>query len=141
MKVDGCRFGNFSWKARNCFVAAANCFTAFGGKDLLTARPGKQKGPRGERGTLVEVELADALPGLAAAEHAAEGATLDTQAVRAAHRDRRVVVATGVWIVNAADPLAIGRLHVDQDAFIGLDRIAAKVLAALLDAHIALVLL
>src|SRR5262245_14919961 len=85
-----------------------------------------------------DLSLADALPGLAAAEHAAEGATLDAQRVRAAHRDGRVVVAAGVRIMNAANPLGFGRLHVDQDALVAFHRIAAQILAALLDAHIAL---
>src|SRR5262245_64846909 len=81
-------------------------------------------------------KLADALPGLAAAEHAAEGATLDLEHVRSLHRHRRVVVAAAVGIVDPAGPLvAVGRLHVDENALAGLIGIAAEILAALLDAH------
>src|SRR3954452_23623002 len=82
---------------------------------------------------------ADAAAGLAAAEHAAEGATLHTHCIRALHRDRRVVVAAGVGIVDAAAPLRAVGLHVDQDALVGLCGVAAEIDAALLDADIALV--
>src|SRR5437868_11142758 len=84
--------------------------------------------------------LADALPGLAAAEHAAEGATLNLQLVRALHRNRRVVVAAAVRIVDPAGPVAVGGFHVDEDPLAGVDGVAAKILAALFDADIALVL-
>src|SRR3954470_23680174 len=83
---------------------------------------------------------AHALPGLAAAEHAAEGAALHAHCIRTLHRDRRVVVAAGVGIVNAAAPLRAVGLHVDQDALVGLCGVAAEIDAALLDADIALVL-
>src|SRR5271156_2661551 len=83
--------------------------------------------------------LADALPGLAAAEHAAEGATLNLQRVGALHRDRGVVFAAAVRVVNLASPFQARRLHADQDFLAGLHRIAAKVLAAFLDANVALV--
>src|SRR3978361_523108 len=49
--------------------------------------------------------LAHALPGLTAAEHAAEGATLHAKGHGALHRYRRVVVAATVGIVDAAGPL------------------------------------
>src|SRR4051794_32103159 len=80
------------------------------------------------------------LPGLAAAEHAAKGATLHAHRVRALHRDGRVIVAAGVGIVDAAAPLRAFGLHVDQDAVIGLLGVAAQIDAALLDANVALVL-
>src|SRR3954468_23313063 len=83
---------------------------------------------------------AHALPGLAAAEHAAEGATLHAHRIRALHRDRRVVVLAGVGIVDAAAPLRAVGLHVDQNALVGLRGEAAEIGAALLDADIALVL-
>src|SRR6185312_7858626 len=83
--------------------------------------------------------LADALPGLAAAEQATEGAALDFQDVRTLHRDRGVVIAAGVRIVDAAGPFAVGGLHVDQDLLIGVFGVAAQIGAALLDAHVALV--
>src|ERR1700733_13783497 len=83
--------------------------------------------------------LADALPGLAAAEHAAECATLNLQRVGALHRDRGVVIAAAVRIVNLAGPFRALWLHADQDFRAGLHRIAAEVLTAFLDANIALV--
>src|ERR1700722_5354076 len=64
--------------------------------------------------------LADAAPGLAAAEHAAEGAALDPQRVRPLHGDIGVVVLARVRIVN-------------------LPGISAKILAALFDANQSLV--
>src|ERR1700755_3470604 len=82
---------------------------------------------------------ADALPGLAAAEHAAESAALDLEQVRSPHRDRGVVILAAVGVVDAAAPLRPFGLHVDQDAFAVLDGIAAQIGAALLDADIALV--
>src|SRR3954452_25184916 len=83
---------------------------------------------------------AHALPGLAAAEHAAEGAALHAHRIRALHRDRRVVVAAGVGIVDVAAPLRAVGLHVDQVALVGLRGIAAAIDTALFDANIALVL-
>src|SRR3954453_17922470 len=83
---------------------------------------------------------AHALPGLAAAEHAAEGAALHAHCIRALHRDRRVVIAAAVGIVDAAAPPRAVGLHVDQDALIGLRGVAAEIDAALFDADIALVL-
>src|SRR6478609_1384053 len=83
---------------------------------------------------------AHALPGLAAAEHAAEGAALHAHRIRTLHRDGRVVIAAGIGIVDAAAPLRALGLHVDQDALIGLLGVAAEVDAALLDANVALVL-
>src|ERR1700761_9242531 len=83
--------------------------------------------------------LADALPVLAAAEHAAECATLNLQRVGALHRDRGVVIAAAVGIVDAARPFVAGRLHADQHLGVGIDGIAAEIGAALLDPHLALV--
>src|SRR5947209_794521 len=73
----------------------------------------------------------DAGPGLAAAENAAEGATLDPEAVGALQRDRGIVGAAGVRIEDPAAPFGVlGGLHVDQNLFAVLvrflvDRIAA----------------
>src|SRR5580704_236977 len=64
--------------------------------------------------------LADALPGLAAAEHAAECAALHLQGIRPLHRDRRVVIAARVRIVDLAGPFRTRRLHADQDLLAGL---------------------
>src|SRR3954451_14453529 len=83
---------------------------------------------------------AHALPGLAAAEHAAEGAALHAHCIRALHRDRRVVIAAGVGILDTAAPLRAVGLHVDQDALVGLCGVAAEIDPALFDADIALVL-
>src|SRR5258706_11504457 len=81
----------------------------------------------------------DAGPVLAAAEYAAEGATLDAQAVGAFQRDRRVIGAAGVRIEDPAAPFGVlAGLHVDQNLFAVLvrflvDGIAAKISAALLN--------
>src|SRR5260370_33868406 len=80
---------------------------------------------------------ADAFPGLAAAEHAAEGATLNLEGIGALQGDRRVVVAAAVRIVNPAAPFRAFRLHVDQDLLAGLLGIAAEIGAALFDANVA----
>src|SRR6201985_3140133 len=64
--------------------------------------------------------LADGPPGLAAAEHAAERAALHLQRIGALHRDRRVVIAAAVRIVNPAGPFRAQRLHVDQNLFAAL---------------------
>src|SRR3954453_3782639 len=80
---------------------------------------------------------AHALPGLAAAEHAAEGAALHTHCIRALHRDRRVVIAAGVGIVDAPAPLRAVGLHVDQGALIGLRGVAGEFAPALLEADLA----
>src|SRR3954452_4862090 len=81
---------------------------------------------------------ADALPGLAAAEQAAEGAALNPQGVRVLEDDGGVVVAAAVGIMDAADPFAVLRLHIDQDLLARLLGIAADVRAARLDYNIAL---
>src|SRR5207244_398323 len=83
---------------------------------------------------------ARALPGLAVAEHAAEGAALDLERIGALQRNRRVVIAATVGIMNPARPLAALRLHVDQDPCAGVDGIAAQIGAAFLDANVALAL-
>src|SRR5215213_5315086 len=87
----------------------------------------------------------DAGPGLAATEHAAEGAALDTQTVGALQRDRRVVGAAGIRIENPAAPLVLAGLHVDQNLFAILvrllvDGIAADIGAARFDPHLAFLL-
>jgi len=88
----------------------------------------------------------DAGPGLAATEHAAEGAALNAQAVGALQRDRRIVGAAGIRIENPAAPLVLGGLHVDQDLFgvlvrLLVDRIAAEIRAAWFDPHLAFLFL
>src|SRR5271167_1999366 len=83
--------------------------------------------------------LAHAIPDLAAAEHSAEGAALNPQGIRALHRDRGVVIPAAVGIVDLAGPFRVLRLHVDQDSLAALHRKAAEVLAAWLDANLALV--
>src|SRR5260221_11994165 len=88
----------------------------------------------------------DAGPVLAAAEYAAEGATLDAQAVGAFQRDRRVIGAAGVRIENPAAPFGVlAGLHVDENLFAVLvrflvDGIAAKISAALLNPDLAFLL-
>src|SRR5437879_12496017 len=101
-----------------------------------------KKAPRKNRGACSQhrYRSADALPGLAAAEHAAEGAALHTERVRSLHRDRRVIVAAGVGIGDLAGPFGFMRLHVDQNLLARFHGVAAEVLAALFDADIALVL-
>src|SRR5258708_33104993 len=89
---------------------------------------------------MTSVASAHALPGLATAKHAAEGAALHAHRIRALHRDRGVVVAAGVGVVDAAAPLGAVGLHVDQDPLIALLGIAAGNGAAMLHAAIALVL-
>src|SRR6185312_10557278 len=88
----------------------------------------------------------DAGPGLAAAEHPAEGAALDTQAVGALQRDRGIIGAAAGRIENPAAPFVLAGFHVDQNLLAVLvrllvDRIAAQIGAALLDAHLAFLLL
>src|SRR6476659_10144206 len=90
--------------------------------------------------SLGEKQSARALPGLAAAEHAAEGAALDLERIGAFQRDRGVVIAAAVGIMDPAGPLAALGLHVDQDSCAGVDGIAAQIGAAFLDANVALVL-
>src|SRR6185503_2957775 len=88
----------------------------------------------------------DAGPGLAATEHAAEGAALNAQTVGALQRDRRVVGAAGIRIENPAAPLVLAGLHVDQNLLAILvrllvDGIAADIGTALFDPHLAFFLL
>src|SRR3954454_13790566 len=84
--------------------------------------------------------LVDPGPGLAAAEHAAEGTTLDAQGVGALQRDRGIIAAAGIRIENPTAPLGVfAGLHVDQNLLAILvrflvDRITAEIVAALLDA-------
>ena len=92
------------------------------------------------------VSLADPLPGLTAAEHSAEGATLDPQEFRAFQRDRRIIIAAGFRVVNTSVPFGVpAGLHIDQDLFailvgLGVDGIPAKIGAARLDPDLALFL-
>src|SRR5882757_4160441 len=85
-------------------------------------------------------------PGLAAAEHTAEGAALDTQRVGAFERDRGVISAAGTRIENPPAPLGVlARFHVDQNLLAILvrffvNRISAEVAAALLDPDLAFLL-
>ena len=69
-----------------------------------------------------DCSLADALPGLATAEHAAECATLNFQGIGALNRDRRIVVAAAVGIVNRP-------VHFEPDGFMPI-RIFSPVLTA-----------
>src|SRR5438270_1530958 len=87
-----------------------------------------------------------ASPGLAAAEHATKGATLDAQGIGALHCDRRIVGAAAVRIEDPPAPfLILARPHIDQHLFavlvrFGIGRIAAEIGAALLDADLAFLL-
>jgi hypothetical protein len=53
---------------------------------------------------LLRVLLADPLPGLTAAEHAAEGAALDPQRIRTLHGDRGIVGPAAIGIVDVTGP-------------------------------------
>src|SRR5437879_13817340 len=88
----------------------------------------------------------DAGPGLAAAEHAAEGAALNAQIVGALQCDRRIVGAAGIRIENPPAPFVLAWLHVDQNLFAVLvrllvDGIAAEIGAARFHPHLAFLLL
>src|SRR5437588_93752 len=62
--------------------------------------------------------LVQASPGLAAAEHATKGATLDAQGIGALHCDRRIVGAAAVRIEDPPAPfLILARPHIDQNLF------------------------
>src|SRR5947208_15158784 len=115
-----------------------------------TSRSARKKASPIGRGSLY-IEQADGLvhtgPGLAAAEHAAESAALNTQRVRAFQCDRGIIGAAGVRIENPSAPFGVlAGLHVDQDLLAILvrllvHRITAEIAAALLDADLALLLL
>src|SRR3954452_21256319 len=81
---------------------------------------------------------ADALPGLAAAEQAAEGAALNPQGVRVLEDDGGVAVCAAVGVMGSAASFAVLWLHIDQDRLARLLGIAADVRAARLDHDIAL---
>src|SRR5258708_341777 len=83
--------------------------------------------------------LADAFPDLAAAEQSAEGAALHPHGIRAFHHDRRVVGTAAVRIVNPAGPFLVRWLHVEENLLAAAYGISAEILAARLDANIALV--
>src|SRR6202035_5822532 len=106
------------------------------------------KRPRRRSGAFAQINIGVAYsvqpaPGLAAAEHAAEGAALNAQAIAAFQGDRRIIRAAGVGVENAPAPFGIlAGLHVDQDLFavlvrLGIDGITAKIIAALLDPNLA----
>jgi hypothetical protein len=83
-----------------------------------------------------------ARPGLATAEHAAEGAALHAQDV-ALQCNRGIICAASVGIEYPAAPfLILAGIHVDQNLLaiqvgFGVDRISAEIGAALLDADLA----
>src|SRR5690349_2287454 len=102
--------------------------------------------PRGLWNIGIRRRLVDPGPGLAAAEHAAEGAALDAQGVGALHGDGRIIGAAGRGIEDASAPLVLAGLHVDQHllaVLVGLlvDGVAAEIAAALFDADLAFLLL
>src|SRR5438876_31028 len=82
-------------------------------------------------------------PGLATAEHSAKGTALNPQGVRALQRDRRIIGAAALRVVNSAAPFGVlARLHIDQDLFavlvgFGVHGISAEIGAALLDPDLA----
>src|SRR5260370_40185765 len=89
--------------------------------------------------------LVDPCPGLAAAEHAAEGAALDAPGVGALQRNRGIIGSAGVRIENPAAPFVLAGLHVDQNLFAILvrllvDGISAEIGAALFDPDLAFLL-
>src|ERR1700722_9884143 len=62
-------------------------------------------------------------PGLAAAEHAAEGAALNPKRVRTFQRNRRIIGATGIRVENSPGPFGfLAGLHVDENLFAVLVR-------------------
>lgn len=100
---------------------------------LCTAihRSRRAKRPRGRSARpfreYVGCFLADPLPGLTAAEHSAEGATLNPHRIRTLHRHRRVVIPATVRIVNTASPFVLRGPHVDEDLVSGLHGISAQI--------------
>src|ERR1700731_1193054 len=110
------------------------------------------KKPRRRAGLLVggasypQGLLVHAGPGLAAAEHAAKGATLDAQCIGALHSNRRIIGRAGVRIEDAATPfLILAGLHIDQNLLavpvrFRVHGIAAEIGAALLDPDLAFLL-
>src|SRR3954466_8418435 len=106
--------------------------------------PAKSARPGADR--VLSRVLVDPGPGLAAAKHATEGTTLDAQGVGALQRDRGIIAAAGIRIENPTAPLGVfAGLHVDQNLLAILvrflvDRIAAKIAAALLDPDLAFLL-
>src|SRR4051812_25834772 len=106
--------------------------------------PAKSARPGADR--VLSRVLVDPGPGLAAAEHAAEGTALDAQGVGALQRDRGIIAAAGIRIENPSAPLGVlARLHVNQNLLAILvrflvDRITTEIVAALLDADLAFLL-
>src|SRR5215204_6120108 len=94
-----------------------------------------------------EAEVGRALlgagPGLAAAEHAAEGAALHAQRVRTLERDVRRIDAAAADVLDLAVPAIVAAgLHVDENPVVRLAvGEAAQGLAARLDADLAVLLL
>src|SRR6202047_5321316 len=92
-------------------------------------------------------DLIQPAPGLAAAEHAAKGAALNPQAVRALQRDRGIIGAAGIRIENPATPFGIlAGLHVDENLLTVLVRLrvhrkSAEIGAALFDSNLAFLFL
>src|SRR5258707_705212 len=87
--------------------------------------------------------LVHPVPGLTTAEHAAKGTALNAQGIRAFQRDRRIIRAAALRIVNSPAPFGIlAGLHIDQDLFAVLigfvvHGISAEIGAALLDPDLA----
>src|SRR5256885_8434798 len=82
-------------------------------------------------------------PGLTTAEHAAKGTALNAQGTRVFQRNRRIIRAATLRIVNSPAPFRIlAGLHIDQDLFAVLvalvvHGISAEIGAALLDPDLA----
>src|SRR5882757_10696114 len=97
-------------------------------------RAGQRKSPACETGLFCKFTSTGlsvrSRPGLAAAEHAAEGAALHPQGIGALQRDRGVIGAAGVRIENPAAPFSLIGLHVDQHLFAVLVRLLVHGIAA-----------
>ncbi len=108
-----------------------------------------EKGPAGAAGPLnigTRRRLVDPRPGLAAAEHAAEGATLNAQGVGAFRWRSSNHSAAGAGIEDPSAPLVLARFHVISTCspfWFGLlvDGVAAEIASALFDADLAFLLL
>jgi hypothetical protein len=75
--------------------------------------------------------LVDPAPGLAAAEHAAKGAALDPQAVRAFQRDRGIIATAGFRVENPPAPFGVlAGFHIDQNLFAVLVRLCVHGISA-----------
>src|SRR5258708_5060503 len=112
-----------------------------------TRGPMTKKATRGARpfAPILASASVHARPGLAAAEQATKGATLNAQGVRTFQRDGGIIGAARGRIENPPAPFVLAGPHVDQNLLAVLVRllvngIAAKVGAALLDADLAFLL-